>query len=269
MEFGLSTTMIEDKDIFSQIPILSEYGIKKIELRANLKHFEYNNYKKIDLLSKELNKSDIMVYSMHMPFGNVDISRQEKQIRNNSILRIKEAGLALQRLGGKVLVVHGGAKIENDKREKRVKISIQSLKELSDFCAEKNLNLAIENTLPGRIGDTIEEILYIVKKVNSSNVGVCLDTGHINVHGEPVDALRKLREQLIHIHIADNLGENDDHFLPWEGNINWEKFINVLSKINYKGILMLEVVRNEKSVEERLKQVNSVFRRFSSETLDF
>jgi len=268
MKFGLSTTMIEDKDIFSQIPILSEYGIKKIELRANLKHFEYNNYKKIDLLSKKLDKFGIMAYSMHMPFGNVDISREEKQIRDESIIRIKEAGLALQRLGGKVLVVHGGAKVEN-KREKRVEISLQSLKELSDFCVERGLDLAVENTLPGRIGDKIEELLYIIEKLNSPNTGACLDTGHINVHGDPAEALKKLGDRLIHIHITDNLGENDDHLLPGEGNINWENFFAALNQINYKGILMLEVVRNGRAIEERLRQVDGVFRRFSSETLDF
>ncbi|MEA1965511.1 MAG: sugar phosphate isomerase/epimerase family protein [Candidatus Aerophobetes bacterium] len=266
MEFGLSTTIIEDKDIFSQIPMLSKYRIKRIELRANLKHFEYNNYKKIDLLSQKLDKFGITVYSIHMPLGNVDVSREEKQIRNDSIIRIKEAGSALQRLGGNMLVVHGGAKVEN-KREKRVQISLESLKELSDFCLEGGLNLAVENTLPGRIGDKIEELLYILGRLDSPNTGVCLDTGHINVHGDPTEALRKVSGRLIHIHIADNLGENDDHLLPGEGTIDWEKFIAALNQINYKGILMLEVVRNGKDIEERLEQVNSVFRRFSLEAL--
>ena len=49
-------------------------------------------------------------------------------------------------------------------------------------------------------------------------------------------------------HIHDNHGyseipknEDDEHILPFQGNINWEKFMQALRKINYNGVLVYEV----------------------------
>ena len=54
MELGVSTTIVEDKDLIPQLPLLAKYGIKNIEIRAKSGHFDYEDDKKVDLLAKKL-----------------------------------------------------------------------------------------------------------------------------------------------------------------------------------------------------------------------
>jgi len=266
MELGVSTTIVEDKDLISQLPLLAKYGIKNIEIRAKSGHFDYEDDKKINLLAEKLKEFGIKAYSMHMPSRKVDISQEEEWDRVWSIREIEKAGLALSKLGGKILVVHPGGKIKGD-RDKRVEKSLQSLEELLNFCEEWGLKLAVENTLPGKVGNKIEELINIVSKFNSSQVGICLDTGHINIKGNPIEAIKKFGHKLIHLHIQDNLGQNDDHFLPGRGNINWEKLINLLKQIKYEGIFMFETLRREgENLEDLLIQTKDIFDKFFPES---
>lgn len=68
----------------------------------------------------------------------------------------------------------------------------------------------------------IKYSLRLLKEMNKSNLGLVLDTGHINVNKESFsDAIRLLRGYIKHIHIDDNHVYNDDHLIPGEGNINF------------------------------------------------
>jgi sugar phosphate isomerase/epimerase len=265
MQFGVSTIIIEDKDLISQLPTLAKYKVKNIEIRAKLEHFNYEDYRKVDLLAEKMKEFDIRAYSMHMPIGKVDISQEEEWGRVWSIREIEKAGLALSKLGGEILVVHRGGEVKGC-RDGRIEKSLESLEELLDFCKEWGLKLALENTLPGELGDKIDELLSLVNKFNSSCMGICLDTGHINIEGNPIEAIKKIGSKLIHLHIQDNLGQIDNHFLPGKGNINWEKLINLLRQIKYEGIFMFEArKREEENLEELLIQTKSIFDEFFPE----
>ncbi|PKP57633.1 hypothetical protein CVT91_10175 [Candidatus Atribacteria bacterium HGW-Atribacteria-1] len=266
MQFGVSTIIIEDKDLISQLPTLAKYRVKNIEIRAKPGHFDYEDYRKVDLLAEKLKGFDIRVYSMHMPGGKVDISQVEEGSRVWSIREIEKAGLSLSKLGGKILVIHPGGEVKGD-RDRRIKKSLESLEELLDFCKKRGLKLALENTLPGGIGDKIEELRILENKFNSPLMGICLDTGHINIEGNPIEAIKKIGPKLIHLHIQDNLGQNDNHFLPGKGNINWRKLTNLLRQIKYEGIFMFENIRREgENLEELLIQTKIIFDEFFPES---
>lgn len=86
------------------------------------------------------------------------------------------------------------------------------------------------------------EILDFVKKIDSPWMRVCLDTGHCAVCGvSPADAVRELgREYLCTLHVHDNDGERDRHWLPYTGVIDWSDFSASLQEIGYDGVLCLE-----------------------------
>ena len=43
-------------------------------------------------------------------------------------------------------------------------------------------------------------------------------------------------------HLSDNHGENDDHFLPGNGQVDWSAIAEAFPRETYSGPLMLEVV---------------------------
>jgi len=265
MNFGISTMSLEDYQLKSKLTLLKEAGIKYIEVKPKEGHFNYHDPKYLDEMSKEFKKNGIKVISMHMPTNGVDISLIEEYDRVWSVREVEKTALALLRLGGEILVVHPGSEIEDEKtRKARREKSEQSIEEILKFCEYWGIKIALENTLPGKTGDSIPEILEIVRNFNSKNLGICLDTGHCNItsslynHSEVVKCLLGIKEYLCHLHIHDNLGKSDDHYLPFEGNIDWKRFIKSLKKINYQGVFMFEL-RKKTNNEEMLRTIKELY----------
>ena len=89
---------------------------------------------------------------------------------------------------------------------------------------------------------TPEAILKLVKQIGSPFCKVCLDTGHSLVMGvQPAVAVRQIgREHLACLHVHDNNGEGDFHWLPFTGKGDWDAFTKALRKIGYEGVVSLE-----------------------------
>jgi sugar phosphate isomerase/epimerase len=84
--------------------------------------------------------------------------------------------------------------------------------------------------------------LAFVKEFNSPWFKVCLDTGHAATTNEkPGDCVRLLgKEYLQTLHIHDNNGRNDFHWIPYTGVIDWDDFSNALAEIGFEGTASLE-----------------------------
>ena len=265
MNFGISTMPIEDYQLKSKLPLLKEVGIRYIEVKPKEGHFDYHDPKYLDEMFKEFKKNEIEVISMHMPANGVDISLIEEYDRVWSVREVEKTALALLRLGGEILVVHPGSEIKDEKmRKARREKSKQSLEEILKFCEHWGIKIALENTLPGKTGDRIPEILEIVRNFNSKNLGICLDTGHCNItsslynHSGVVECLPEIKNYLCHLHIHDNFGKSDDHSQLFEGNIDWIGFLKGLKEINYQGVFMFEL-RKKTNNEEMLRMIKESY----------
>ena len=265
MDFGISTMPLENYQLKSKLTLLKELGIKYLEVKPKEGHFNYYDPKYLDEMSKEFKRNGIKVVSMHMPTNGVDISLIEEYDRIWSVREVEKTVLALLRLGGEILVVHPGSEIKDEKtRNVQREKSEQSLEEILKFCEQWGIKIALENTLPGKTGDSISEILEIVKKFNSKNLGICLDTGHCNItsainnHSGVEECLPEIKNYLCHLHIHDNSGKSDDHYLPFEGNIDWKGFVKGLKEINYQGVFMFEL-RRKTDNEEMLRNIRELY----------
>jgi sugar phosphate isomerase/epimerase len=265
MEFGISTMPLEDYQLKSKLPLLKEAGIRYIEIKPKEGHFNYYDPKYLDGMSKEFKRNGIKVISMHMPTHGADISLIEEYDRVWAVREVEKTALALLRLGGEILVVHPGSEIEDKKtRKERRKKSEESLGEILKFCEHWGIKIALENTLPGKTGDSISEILEIVRKFNSKNLGICLDTGHCNItsslynHSGVVECLPEIKDYLCHLHIHDNFRKSDDHSMLFEGNLDWKGFVRGLKEINYQGVFMFEL-RKKTNNEEMLRMIKELY----------
>jgi len=265
MNFGISTMPLEDYQLKSKLPLLKEVGIRYIEIKPKEGHFDYHDPKYLDEMSKEFKKNEIEVISMHMPTNGVDISLIEEYDRVWSVREVEKTALALLRLGGEILVVHPGSKIKDERmRKARREKSMQSLEEILKFCEHWGIKIALEDTLPGKTGDSITEILEIVGNFNSKNMGICLDTGHCNItsslynHSGVVECLPEIKNYLCHLHVHDNFGKSDDHSPLFEGNIDWKGFVSGLKKYKYQGAFMFEL-RKKANNEEILRTIKEFY----------
>ena len=74
-----------------------------------------------------------------------------------------------------------------------------------------------------------------------NNIGMCFDAGHYHCHFKDNLNWDYFKNKILCVHLHDNDGEDDRHWLPYHGNINWESVINNLKFANYNGPVVMEV----------------------------
>ena len=147
-------------------------------------------------------------------------------------------------IGVKACVLHPGggkASAEGWSQEKIFDTRVESLRILTDFIKDMPTAIAMENC--GSYGNNIDDSLRVINAVNSDNIGICLDTGHLNlINGNQDEFIRKSGSKLLALHIADNLGIYDDHMLPYsKGTVDWNSVLKALKDISYSGLFNFEV----------------------------
>lgn len=121
-------------------------------------------------------------------------------------------------------------------------LTIALLQDLVPDCEKYGVTICLENMpmMAHRISP-IPKIVETVQKVGSKYVGICLDTGHVNVYGTDLgDMVRLAAPYLQSLHVHDNDGKRDAHQLPFLGCANWESFTKALGEIDFQGPMILE-----------------------------
>ena len=142
--------------------------------------------------------------------------------------------------------------------------NIEKLKIIAEYIKDKDITVCLENL--GSVVDGIDRILYLIDSVGSDKLGICLDTGHLNLQKDK-DQRRFILmagKRLRALHIADNEGERDQHMMPFtRGNIDFVSVVRALKEIGYEGLFNLEIPgENRIPLElrnEKIKYVKSCY----------
>lgn len=125
--------------------------------------------------------------------------------------------------------------------ENKYEENISVLKELAEYIKGTDMVICIENL----IGFTYsaDELLKIVHAVGGDNIGICLDTGHLNLTlKNQEEFIKKTGKHLKALHIADNEGNTDQHMMPFgKGNVDFLKVMQALKEVKYDGLFNLEI----------------------------
>ena len=106
------------------------------------------------------------------------------------------------------------------------------------YAKSMNVDLAFENIERPEYLDTI------FGECDDTNVRLCYDLGHENCFSKGSDVLGKYGERLKALHIHDNDGNSDQHAIPFDGNIDMDRFVSKLKDLEYYGMITLEVMRD-------------------------
>ena len=88
----------------------------------------------------------------------------------------------------------------------------------------------------------VDKCLEIAKLMNDEHFKLCLDTGHCSaVGGNSAEAVSLFgKKYLAALHVHDNDGKGDAHWLPYEGVNDWKDFSNALHEIGFEGPVSIE-----------------------------
>ena len=110
--------------------------------------------------------------------------------------------------------------------------------ELVEYAAKKGVKIAFENLRKlANVAWTMEAF------ADCEHVGFCWDTGHELCYTPNVEFMALFGKRLMCTHIHDNRGIPcaDDHMLPFDGKLNWDRFAEHIRNSGYDGTLMFEV----------------------------
>lgn len=123
-----------------------------------------------------------------------------------------------------------------------------------DHAQKRGICIAFEN-LEGE--EYLEALM--TRYHHRSHVGFCWDSGHDHCYPHNLDFLEAFGNRLIMTHLNDNLGLRDPagipsstddlHFLPYDGNMNWEYALSRLKHAPKQAILNFEIKMQSHSAE--------------------
>lgn len=108
--------------------------------------------------------------------------------------------------------------------------------DLLHYAEDAGVVLAVENT---RRPDYLDAVF---EQCPSPYLGFCYDSSHDALYGRPPGSiLQRWGHLLCTTHFSDNAGEQDDHWLPGEGSVDWELVGRHFPHQTYDGVCHLEV----------------------------
>jgi len=149
-------------------------------------------------------------------------------------------------LGVEAGVLHaGGGKLRSAGRSEQQAFDrrVEAISRIAEYAKSGPTAICLENLGPGSGVHTAADFAKLLEAVDADNVAVCLDTGHANIADvDSAEFIREVGPRLKALHIADNLGQRDDHILPYgRGTVAWAEVTRALREVDYTGLFNFEV----------------------------
>ena len=172
-----------------------------------------------------------------------DVSSPDEKIRLGGVDYLKRIVEQIGKMDGTLLsgVSYAGwgspSYVMNDKTP-LLENSLKSMREIIKAAENNNVTYCVEavNRFEGCLINTAQEALDYVAQVDSKNIGVLLDTYHMNIEENKIgDAIRLVGDKLTSFHTGEN-----NRTAPGRGHLDWDEIFGALKDINYKNRIVCE-----------------------------
>ena len=150
-------------------------------------------------------------------------------------------------LGIRSAVLHaaGGRELES---AQRFELRAGAIRSLSEYIDGSGMTICLENLIEDFCPRTSGDLISLIDAAGGKNLGICLDTGHLNVVNtrgvseSQHDFILNTGARLKALHIADNDGSGDMHLMPYgRGRIDWQSVMTSLAEVGYDRLFNLEI----------------------------
>ncbi|MCL2508207.1 MAG: sugar phosphate isomerase/epimerase [Oscillospiraceae bacterium] len=149
-------------------------------------------------------------------------------------------------VGVKACVLHAGGGWMRKNGASEDEIDAANVKSLKALCAHiegRDMYICLENLIASYT--RVSDLRRLIDAVGSSQLKICLDTGHLNITGgSPAEFVGDAGPLLKALHIDDNEGEHDQHLIPYgTGNVLWDELLCALAAMSepYDGLFNFEI----------------------------
>ena len=115
---------------------------------------------------------------------------------------------------------------------------VDALREVADVAAQRDVKLCLEplNRYETGLIHTVADGMALLDEVGCDNVGLLLDTFHMNIEEADIAAsIRQAGDRLFHVHVADS-----NRWYPGAGHIDFGEILRTLTGVGYDGYVSCE-----------------------------
>lgn len=241
--FGGSNALTVEK-----VQSIADVGVKWIEIGAlQPQHMNIWDDEMIDVLQKGIPTTGVKVWSLHAPFCGLGMD--DKDTRAYAVRRLVRSAKVAKYFGASRVVVHPGRFVPSTHRKQELEWIVETVTQALESIPT-DVMVAIETLMLPRLGAPLEDMLWLMEQLPADRVGVCVDVGHLNIWTNPVSFIQKLTNRISTVHLQDNMGEKDSHFLAGSGTIVWPEVLQALKNAGYKGVLISEGEDDDKTPQQ-------------------
>lgn len=230
-----------DADHTKYIKKAADIGYDVLEFQAQpLLEMSDEKLKSLKALADEVGIE--LTYSLGLDPA-YDVSSPDEAVRLGGVDYLKRIVEQIGKMDGKLLsgVSYAGwgtpPYILNDKRP-LLENSLKSMREIIKTAEDNGVTYCVEavNRFEGCLINTAQEALDYAAQVDSKNIGVLLDTYHMNIEENKIgDAIRLVGDKLTSFHTGEN-----NRTAPGRGHLDWDEIFGALAEIGYKNRIVCE-----------------------------
>ena len=232
-----------ESNVKDYIKKASKLGYDILEVDAGIfLNMSKNERKEIKLLLKQENVE--LTFCTGLDESN-NISSTDKRAREKGIEYLKNVVEVINYMNGEILcgVFYGiwGNPLNTTKEDKQIHLenSINSMKKIIKTAEDFNVicNVEVVNRFEQFMLNTYEEGLDYIKRVDSPNIKILLDTYHMNIEEDSIkEAIIKSGDNMGHLHI----GENNRKPPGQGGHIDWDEVVEAVKEVKYDKAIVIE-----------------------------
>jgi len=147
------------------------------------------------------------------------------------------------------------ARLSESLKRELMSTTIDPLREMSLFAKDRGVDLLIEplNRYSTPVCTTSADAMYVVKSIAQENVGLLLDTFHMNIEEDSIEySIKNSKGLLKHIHLADN-----NRKMPGFAHINFREIVKALRELEFDRYMSFEPFVPDANYEMILDLVSS------------
>lgn len=173
----------------------------------------------------------------------LSLADTDREVQRKILERMQGHVRFAEKVGALVVLgsVRGVLDISSEeKKDACYAAALRSTHSLAVYAQDHGVKLAVEpiNRYETNFINTIEETLNFIAAVEAPNIGLLIDTFHMNIEEASMTAgILAARDLLWHVHLVDS-----NRCAPGMGHTDFGPIIDALAQIEYSGFLSAEIL---------------------------
>jgi D-psicose/D-tagatose/L-ribulose 3-epimerase len=178
-----------------------------------------------------------------------NLSAEDDAVRSAGLDYLKRCvdfanGLGSPFVSGPMYCAVGATQLlDKEAREKQWDRAVGSLRVAAAYAKDRGIQLAIEplNRFETDLINTVDQGLRLVDDIGAPNVGLLLDTFHMNIEEKDIPgAIGRAAGRIVEFHASSN-----DRGTPGEDHLPWPRIAAALKGADYRGPIVIEAFTPE------------------------